>query len=513
MKVRDLFRSNIFPNFKLLAGKKGLDNEICNVFILDSPDICAWMRGGEFVVGNGYVFHNALDKFPIFLKNMVANRVAALGMKFDRFRFADNYDEIINLADQYNFPLIEIPFSYTWNMIYDEIYRNSNIIPSGTPLNTSDILAIIEERMDPLDLAYLLHAKIKRKILVYSHKLQLSHHIDSDLNLDDTDFAKDFRQAAVIDRGLQHHVGSIAINRQSRIVNGRMIRHMSYKICQIEICVKLLEDESALSPKTEKLVINTLLIFYLMVMDEVLMIDSTRQKINTLLERVLMGRHSDPALLRSQLATLNFTLPVPCHVLLFYKNDVSLLQRELQQITPLFCILGEQMVLILSPAILEKHREYLEEIALKNGIYGIYSEKINDNTTIATVFFDLRESISQIEKSEIKPGLHSYTKILAKISMARFSQMHEAKNILKKYWQPLAISDKRRAVPLQAFASSLIDYNFNFSKIAENLNVHYNTVRNYSEEIEKILNIDLDNPDARFLLTMGKNLAVLEADS
>lgn len=509
MKVSDLLKNNMFPDFKLLAGEGGVDNEICEVFILDSPDFCNWMRGGELVVGNGYVFHNSPDEFPAFLKKLASNNAAALGIKFERFRFAHNYDEIIQIANSLNFPLIEIPFKYTWSTIYEGVYRGNKKITDGKSIMPTDIFTVIEERMDPLDLAHQLHARIDRKILVYSKKLQLSHHIDTNFETKFLDYAKEFKHSPVVERMRQRHVGSIAITTQSSLVNGELFKCASYKICGIEICVQLQQSENALSLKTEKIVINTLLIYYLMVMDEVLMIDSTKQKLNSYLERLLMGRYSDSSKLETLPLSLNANIPLPCRILLFYREDRDTvwLQRELQPISALSCLLGGKMVLIVSRDVFETKQRHIDQIATDNNILGIYSDEVSSPGAIADAFSELRESLVYMEKLRVSAGFYSYPELLVTIAMARLAETREGESILKKYWKPLAESSIRRTVPLDKFAAALIDEKFNLSKVSLKLNIHYNTARNYLDEVENALNMNLDHSEARFLLMIGRNLA------
>ena len=511
LKVSDLFKVNFFPDFRLLAGQGGLESEICKVFILDSPDLVQWMRGGELVIGNGYVFHNNFEEFPKFLRKLSEINAAALGMKFERFRFTDNYQEMLDLANELNFPLIEVPFKYTWSMIYEEIYRSTHIVPEGAPTGTSDILTAIEERMDPLDIAYSLHAKVGRKLYVYSQKLQIAHYIDSDDYAAAGDPDADFRRGTIIHRSNQHNIGSIAINTQSRTYGGEVVKYASYRICNIELCVKLLPGESVLNPKSEKLVINTLLIFYLMVMDEVLTIDSTRQKLNSLLERILMGRHSDESIVLNQLKGMSLHFPMPCTLMFLPRSESLSIQNDLQQYTHLSCVLGEYLILFLSPKMLHKKMEALREIAVKHNVVGIYSDTIDSMTEIPSTFVNLRESMDWLKRLKLSAGLYYHGDLFLKIGLLRLSEMEEAEKIVGRYWLPLKNGTARKSISIDRFASSLIDSNFNLAKAAGDLDVHYNTARNYYQEIERALGIDLEHADSRFILSMARQLHGLRA--
>ncbi|MDR1514702.1 MAG: PucR family transcriptional regulator ligand-binding domain-containing protein [Synergistaceae bacterium] len=70
MIVRDLLLPHLFPDFKLVGGANALDNDIRNVAVLDTPDMSYWVQGGEFLIGNGFIFKDTIEEFPIFLRKL-----------------------------------------------------------------------------------------------------------------------------------------------------------------------------------------------------------------------------------------------------------------------------------------------------------------------------------------------------------------------------------------------------------------------------------------------------------
>ena len=65
MIVADLLKRELFPDFSLLGGSTGLNRSLLSVSVIDSPDVDRWMRGGELLVGSGYIFkENPLDLIP-----------------------------------------------------------------------------------------------------------------------------------------------------------------------------------------------------------------------------------------------------------------------------------------------------------------------------------------------------------------------------------------------------------------------------------------------------------------
>lgn len=113
MKVEDLMSYPLFDDFEIIAGHKGIDREITTVSVMDAPDIYKWMKGGEFLITTGYI----MKENPLDFKNLIINLdkmgASALGIKLKRF--IDKLpQEVIDIADRLNFPIVFIPLKYSF---------------------------------------------------------------------------------------------------------------------------------------------------------------------------------------------------------------------------------------------------------------------------------------------------------------------------------------------------------------------------------------------------------------
>jgi len=120
LQVADLLNKNMFPDFRVAAGSKGLTREITSVSVLDAPDVDRWMRGGEFLIGSGYIFKDDPTEFTHFLDRVATKDIAAVGIKLDRF-YHTLPSGIIDQANSLNLPLIEIPIDYRWTDIIETV--------------------------------------------------------------------------------------------------------------------------------------------------------------------------------------------------------------------------------------------------------------------------------------------------------------------------------------------------------------------------------------------------------
>jgi len=327
-----------------------------------------------------------------------------------------------------------------------------------------------------------------------------------------SDIAEQFRNCPIEERINSYDLGGIAINVQTKRFGGLIVKFAGYRICNIEIHVRLLEQESILPSQSEKFVINTLLLLYLMVMDEVLVMNSERQQIDALIKRVLTGQYSEPEMLMDQFKKMNLLFPMPCVLLLFHIKDMVANRRELQQMSPIYFLFGEQLIIILNPREMDEKMGLIKIITEKSKILGMYSEQIDKIEQIETVFSEMRKCMTSIKHLTTSCGLFPYIDILMKASIYKFASTDEANAVLKKYWHPL-MGMKKYAVDMEKFVCCLVENNFNIARTAIELNVHYNTARNYLNEMEEVLNLSTENPDSRFLLSLASKIVTQNSQS
>ncbi len=111
------------PNLKkavVLAGKSGLDREIITVNVMEVPDVIQWVRTGEFLMTTGYPFREQPEALADLIPQLADKGVAALGIKTKRFM--DQVPRrVLELADHYGLPIIELPPSTVFSDIVREV--------------------------------------------------------------------------------------------------------------------------------------------------------------------------------------------------------------------------------------------------------------------------------------------------------------------------------------------------------------------------------------------------------
>lgn len=116
LTVRQFLELQNFSDFKLLAGKDGLENIISSVNIMDNPDALDWFTPGDMLLTSGYFFKDSVDVQNEVVRQLKAINCPALCIKPKRY-FGEIPDNMLALADQLGVPVIEIPYGISFSKI------------------------------------------------------------------------------------------------------------------------------------------------------------------------------------------------------------------------------------------------------------------------------------------------------------------------------------------------------------------------------------------------------------
>ncbi|WP_117168605.1 PucR family transcriptional regulator [Paraliobacillus sediminis] len=111
----------------VVAGKQGLDCQLNYVTIMEVPDIVRWLKGKELLITSLYPIKDDQQAINNLVKELHAKGTSALAIKAHRF-IEEIPQVILEEAEKYNFPIIEIPeevsyldiLSPVMNVIFDE---------------------------------------------------------------------------------------------------------------------------------------------------------------------------------------------------------------------------------------------------------------------------------------------------------------------------------------------------------------------------------------------------------
>ena len=107
-------------SLKLLAGGKSTSNPVRWVHIAEVPNPTKWLKGGELLLTTGYGMGSAHDKQVAFLKRLIDHNLSGLGIGTG-FSLEKVPEAIIKVAEQYNFPVFEVPYNVPFIAITEAV--------------------------------------------------------------------------------------------------------------------------------------------------------------------------------------------------------------------------------------------------------------------------------------------------------------------------------------------------------------------------------------------------------
>lgn len=118
--IQELLSQEYFKDFYVLAGAKGLHREIQGITVMEAPDAFHWTKGKELVLSSGYVIAKEPDCIEKAFREGSVQKSA--GMMIKRERYLEKIpEEILELFEQYEVPLISMPFSAPWMEVMSQI--------------------------------------------------------------------------------------------------------------------------------------------------------------------------------------------------------------------------------------------------------------------------------------------------------------------------------------------------------------------------------------------------------
>ena len=120
ISVQELLAQDFFRDFYVLAGSRGLGKEIQGITVLEAPDAFHWTQGKEMVLSSGYVIAKEPGCIAQSFREGSMQKCSAFVIKRDRY-LEQVPEEMVKLFDQYDVPLLSMPFSVPWMDIMSEV--------------------------------------------------------------------------------------------------------------------------------------------------------------------------------------------------------------------------------------------------------------------------------------------------------------------------------------------------------------------------------------------------------
>ncbi|MFO1445384.1 PucR family transcriptional regulator ligand-binding domain-containing protein [Bacillus sp. Bva_UNVM-123] len=116
LRIKDLLEIKAIEGLKVVAGEQGIDNVISLVNIIENPDKFDWLSSNELLLSTGYIFKDNVELQNRIIKELAEINCSGLIIKIKRY-FEQVPQNMIDLANEYGLPLLELPYEYTLSKI------------------------------------------------------------------------------------------------------------------------------------------------------------------------------------------------------------------------------------------------------------------------------------------------------------------------------------------------------------------------------------------------------------
>lgn len=184
IKIRDILEMKPLENGKLLAGAEGADKVVTRVNVMADPDILNWVDEGEFLLTTGYFFKTTkLDAQLNLIRECSAKNLSGIGIKiFPYLEYLPN--ELIELANQCQFPLIEldyeVPFTDIMMPVFQAIFDNQSSVIRKVETLHNDTMDVVLKGGDISDILRSLSKSIENPVFLKDYHFEEINAIENE---------------------------------------------------------------------------------------------------------------------------------------------------------------------------------------------------------------------------------------------------------------------------------------------------------------------------------------------
>lgn len=176
ISLKKIISSGYIGQSQVITGAKALDKIVTRTNVMVDPDIVEWSNQGELILSTGYFFENAtLDEQKKIIKEMSKLGVSALGIKVNPY-LEKLPDELVNLANELNFVIIDIDYNLSFTdimiPILQDIYDEQTKIMRKVEIIHKDNMNVVLKGGGVKDILKSLSKTMRNPIYVVDHHFE-----------------------------------------------------------------------------------------------------------------------------------------------------------------------------------------------------------------------------------------------------------------------------------------------------------------------------------------------------
>jgi purine catabolism regulator len=530
---------------KILGGSTGMSNRVTKVNVMEVPDILEWVSEGEFLLTAAYSIKDNIHVLIDLIPKLNAKGVAGLGIKVGRY-VSELPRDVIELADEIGFPIIEVPFSVSHTdvisgILTEVINDQMNMLIKINGLNR-EVMNIMVKGGSLKEIAQKLYESIGNSLAIYENMSDSCEIIcnEDDRNIIDNIIYQHISLKNIEDDNYDDE-GSYKVHKDE--ISGKIVDRVVIPIVIENVeygCIFVWFDNKDLTPLDNMLIESYV---HIIALDFVKKLSLYNMESNYKLEFFddLLSDNEDRqkrAIERAK--TFNFYSNLKYTVIVILLKDISssnkLINDKVSSSNE-----GISEMLFITGRVAKLQRERIVYVDKSDRILILYGSDINKNSgTIKSEAINfsqkiLEEALKKIDVNKITVGIgRSYgeTKELyksleqAKLIVENLSETNRKK--IKHYddlglyrilafeglqgeliefctdtIKPLIEYDKINNSELIKTLKAYFECDGNMKKISEKMYMHYNTIIYRVQQINDITGLDLENGDSRLNLEIA----------
>lgn len=125
LTIKDLLEIKALEGIKIVAGEQGIHNKISLVNIIENPDAFDWLTPNELLLTTGYIFQDDEELQNKIIQELSKVNCAGLVIKMRRY-LQKTPQNMIDIANQYGLPLLELPYNYILSKVISIINEKAS---------------------------------------------------------------------------------------------------------------------------------------------------------------------------------------------------------------------------------------------------------------------------------------------------------------------------------------------------------------------------------------------------
>ncbi|MDD2482195.1 MAG: PucR family transcriptional regulator ligand-binding domain-containing protein [Lutispora sp.] len=507
--LKEILENDELEGVKVIAGSRGLDRIVTSVNIMEVPDIDKWVKPGELLLTTGFAIKDDANALQKLIPLLSSKKLAGLGIKPKRY-ISGYTDQMIQMAESLDFPIIEFP----QHMSYSDLIQP---ILGHITNRQAEFLKKIEYANNRLMDIMVNYNDLNKIVLTVEELIGNPVEIDDiDNNVLATSITKEEKEEIVPVK-----LPIIALN---NTLGYMKCYELNGRISKIDMIT--LERTTA--------------IIALEFLNQGKIKEIARHYKDQFLIELTSGSITDVKQIIQRARQLNWNLEQEYAILIL---DCNMNSYEVSQINnyqeflikmydiadssikafekkPIMGIAGSNILMLLPVKNLCMF--YAKEAGESLVKFGNYLSKEYKKLKIDTLInigigkpysnpAELYKSFSEAKKAlKISKAMYSKKNVMYYEDLGIFQLFQEINsdgmNFVNNIISPLAEYDQKKDSSLMKTLEEYFNSNGNIKQVAQKMYIHYNTAIYRIDQIQKLLEVDLSNPDDRLNVEIALKL-------